>query len=898
MASSRSKQGKSAVYLVDGTSTLYRAFFAIRAGLTNKDGMPTNALYGFTNMLRKLIKEKQPEYLAVAFDRPEKTFRHEQYEPYKAQRPDTPPDLVAQAPWALKICGVLGLPSLEKAGYEADDILATLAVRCREAGLDVVVVASDKDLLQLVGDGIVVMNPHKELLLDAAKVEEVFGVRPEQVADVLALWGDASDNVPGVTGIGEKGAKQIIRDFGDLESAIAGADAIKRKSYRENLKAEADQARLSRELVTLKMDVPLDLEPEALRRRDPDGAATLALFQELGFRTLLEDFLPEPDAPETEYAAILEADALESLAKQLRAAGTFALDLCTSSREPMRGELVGLSFSPQAGSGFYVPVGHHYMGMPEQIPLPEAMAILRPLLEDASVGKVGHDLKHTRIVLERAGVKLQGITFDTMIASYLIDPIAKHGLEDLAAEHLGTRTLRYEDVAGKGAKQRPAAELEVEELRDYGAACADLTWQLSELLAPRLEESGQRRLLEEMELPLLEVLAGMERAGVQIDVGYLGKMSREFQKELDRLQGEIFELAGHEFNIQSPRQLATILFDELGLESTRKTAKTKSRSTGQEALEELAAEHDVPRLVLEYRGLSKLKSTYVDALPALVHPDTGRLHTSFNQAVAATGRLSSSDPNLQNIPVRTEQGRRIRRAFVTAPGCRLVVADYSQVELRILAHMTGDPSLLEAFRRGEDIHATTAAKVFGVPLEQVSGEMRSRSKAVNFGILYGMGPHRLARSQSMTFQEAKQFIADYFLHFVGVKEYIERVSEEAKESGKVSTLFGRVRYLPDIQSSNRVAREAAMRAAVNTTIQGTAADLIKMAMVNVDRELRRQDLKARMILQVHDELVLEAPEKEVPAVQELLVACMEGAHKLDAPLVVDTGVGDNWLEAK
>ncbi len=899
MAPSRSKSaGKPRVYLVDGTSTLYRAFFAIRAGLTNKDGMPTNALYGFTNMLRKLLKEEQPEYLAVAFDRPEPTFRHKKYEQYKAQRPDTPPDLIAQSPWAPKICRALGLSALEMPGYEADDILGTLAVQCRDAGFDVVVVASDKDLLQLVGDGIVVMNPHKELVLDASKVEEVFGVRPDQVVDVLSLWGDASDNVPGVTGIGEKGAKQIIRDFGDLESAIARAGEIKRKSYRENLLAEADQARFSRELVTLKTDVPLDLEPEALRRSDPDGGAALALFQDLGFRTLLQEFLPEPAAPDAHYVTILELDELRRLTAELRTAGRFALCTETSSLDPMRGRLVGLSFSHRAGSGWYLPLGHHYMGMPDQIPAADALEVLRPLLEDPAVQKVGQNLKHDLLVLERAGVKLQGIAFDTMLASYLLDPIAKHNLHDMAAEHLGIRTLRYEEVAGKGAKQVALDQVDVEKVRNYAAEGADVAWQLAETLGPRLREAGQGKLLEEMELPLLEVLAGMERAGVQVDVDYLAGMSREFQKELDRLQVEIHRQAGQEFNINSPRQLGAVLFDELGLESTRKTTKTKSRSTGQEALEGLATEHEIARMVLDYRGLSKLKSTYVDALPALVHPDTGRVHTSFNQAVAATGRLSSSDPNLQNIPIRTERGRRIRRAFVPASGCRLVVADYSQVELRILAHMTGDPALLEAFRRGEDIHATTAATVFGVPLDQVSAEMRGRSKAVNFGIIYGMGPHRLAQTQSMTYKEAKQFITDYFHHFGGVKEYIDGVSEEAKRTGKVSTLFHRVRYLPDIQSSNRVAREAAVRAAVNTTIQGTAADLIKMAMVQVDRELRGQGLAARMILQVHDELILEAPEKEVSAARDLVVSCMEGVHPLDAPLVVDVGVGDNWLEAK
>ncbi|TDI14117.1 MAG: DNA polymerase I, partial [Acidobacteria bacterium] len=741
-------------------------------------------------------------------------------------------------------------------------------------------------------------NPNKELLLDARKVEEIFGVRPDQVVDVLALWGDASDNVPGVTGIGEKGAKQIIRDFGDLESAIARAEEIQRKSYRENLQAEADKARFSRELVTLKTDVPLDLGPEALLRSEPDGQTAQALFRELGFRTLVEKYQPEPAAPDAHYVTVLTLDELHRLTEELRTAGRFALNTETTSFDPMRGELVGLSFSHQEGVGWYLPLGHRYLGMPEQIPLAQALEVLQPLLEDPSVQKVGHDLKRHLIVLARVGVELQGIAFDTMLASYVLDPIAKHNRNDMATEHLGLRTVRYEEVAGKGAKQVTLEQLDVEAVRDYAAQNAEVTWRLAETLGPRLRDAGQKKLFEDMELPLLEVLAGMERTGVRVELDYLADMSREFQTKLDRLEVEIHQQAGREFNIKSPRQLGTVLFDELGLESRRKTAKTKSRSTNQETLEALAQEHEIVRMVLDYRGLSKLKSTYVDALPALVHPDTGRVHTSFNQAVAATGRLSSSDPNLQNIPIRTEQGRRIRRAFVPAPGCRLVVADYSQVELRILAHMTGDPALLEAFRRGEDIHATTAATVFGVPLDQVSAEMRNRSKAVNFGIIYGMGAHRLAQTQSMTYKEAKQFITDYFHHFGGVKDYIDRVAEEAKRTGKVTTLFQRVRYLPEIKSSNRMAQEAAVRAAVNTTIQGTAADLIKMAMVQVDRELRAQGLATRMILQVHDELVLEAPENEVPAAQALVVSCMEGVHTLDAPLVVDVGVGDNWLEAK
>jgi len=892
-------QKRPTIYLVDGTSNLFRAYFAIRGGMTSADGLPTNAIYGFTQILRRLLTDESPDFIAVAFDTKEPTFRHLKFDQYKAQRPEPPEDLVPQFAFAPKVCRALGIPALELPGFEADDILGTLATKAHAAGFDAMIVASDKDLMQIVGDGVRMMLPHKDdLVLDAAGVQEFFGVRPDQVVDVLALWGDASDNIPGVSGIGEKGAKQIIAAFGDLETAIARAGEISRRSYRDNLVAEADQARFSRELATIARDAPIAFDPDALRRQPPDRPAAYALFQQLGFQSLLAEYLPAAAEATAEYRAVLTEEDLAALAAGLARAGRFAVDTETTSIDPLRGDLVGISFAWEAGRAYYLPLGHRYLGAPAQIPLARAGEVLGPLLADPALAKVGQNIKYDVLSLGRAGFDVQGIAFDTMIASYLIDPDARHNMDDLALKHLSHRTIHYEDVAGKGAKQVTLDQVEVEKVCDYAAEDAEVTWRLYEVLDKKLAEAGQERLFHDLELPLLPVLTRMERAGVRIDADYLRAISREFQAELDRLEAEIHALAGSPFNIQSPAQLGEVLFDRLGLASTRKTQKTRSRSTSQDTLEDLAAEHELPRKVLDYRSISKLKSTYVDTLPALVHPETGRVHTSFNQTVAATGRLSSTDPNLQNIPVRTEQGRRIRRAFIPADGCLLLTADYSQVELRILAHLSGDPELLAAFQRGEDIHRATAARVFSVAADAVTSEMRGRAKAVNFGILYGMSASRLAREEGMARAEAQKFIDGYFGHFRRIQEYIERTTAEAERTGRVTTLFGRVRYLPDIKNANPMLRQAAARAAVNTTIQGTAADLIKKAMLEVDRRLRDERLATRMLLQVHDELVLEAPERELEAARRLVVECMEGVHPLAAPLVVDTGSGANWVDAK
>ena len=884
------------LFLVDGTSNLFRAFYAIR-GLSSARGLPTNAVFGFTTMLRKLLREHAPRYLAVAFDLPEPTFRHKAYADYKANRPEPPESLVVQIPYAKRVCGALNVPVVEMGGYEADDVIGTLADRARKTGFQVVIVASDKDLLQLVREGILVYNPVREEFLDAAGVESVFGVRPEQVRDVLALCGDASDNIPGVEGIGEKGAKDLIRWFGDLDAVLAAAATLERKSYREGLLAHADTARLSRELATVRLDVPVPFDAEAFRMKPANEAAARELFRELEFTGLLREFPASMELPRGEFTVVPTAEGLERTVASLRAGGSYALNLERDHAEPMRARLVGVTLAAPGGRGFYVPLRHAGLGAPPQIEPAEALRILAPLLTDQAADRSGHNVKSDLVLLERLGIVAARPAFDTMLASYLLNPSRRsHALEVVAQEVAGLEIPGYESILGSGARRVPFAEVPVE--RAAEVVCRRTAAILA--LRPRLEEGlrsdGLLAMLTDLELPLAVVLSAVERAGVRVDTGFLRGLSATWEADLGRLAAEIHAAAGREFNINSPRQLGEILFDTLRLRPGRKTEKTRTYSTSMEVLEELASEHPLPRLLLEYRSLQKLKSTYVDALPALVNPETGRVHTSFNQAVAATGRLSSSDPNLQNIPIRTERGRQIRRAFIPAEGCRLLSADYSQIELRVLAHMCGDPALVQAFRAGEDVHRRTAAEVFGVMPDLVSEEMRQRAKTVNFGILYGMGPQRLARDQGITLKEAQEFIDRYFRRFPKVKEYIDATIAAAEAEGRVRTLFRRVRYLPELQGTDRNARQQAIRAAVNTTIQGTAADLIKMAMVALARQLEARGAAARMTLQVHDELVLEVPQGEIDGVAPLVRNVMETAHPLSVPLVADLYVGPNWLE--
>ncbi|HKY31804.1 MAG TPA: DNA polymerase I [Candidatus Polarisedimenticolia bacterium] len=885
------------IYLVDGTYNVFRAYHATPR-LTTSKGMPTNAVLTFAGILRKLVVDEKPVFLGVAFDTEAPTFRHEEFAGYKAHRPPPPDDLLIQLPYVRRVCEALRVPILERDGWEADDVIATLAAKAAREGFLVTIVTSDKDMFQLVDERITILNPARaNLVMDTAKVEEVFGVRPSQVPDVLALWGDATDNIPGVKGIGEKGAKEIIRTFGSLAEAIRRADDIPRKAYRDNLKAESGAALRSLALATVRRDAPIELDLEALRYRSPDHAAAYALFSELEFNNLMHEFAPRADAGAADYKVVLEPDELGAAVEQAREGQDLSLEIIATGPDAMTAGVVGVAFTGRAGAAFYVPVGHAYLGAPGQLRLPEVLARLRPLLEDPQRPKAADDIKHEMILLARHGVRLAGPVFDTMLASYLIDPGRRmHTLDVLALDYLNHRTLLYAEVAGSGRKEIPVAMVEVETMARHAGENADLELRLKEALEPRLRTMELDELYQELEAPLVRVLAGMQMAGVKVDPGRLAAMSVRLGAQMETLEAEIHELAGGRFNINSPRQLGEILFEKLDLVSRRRTTKTKARSTSQEVLEELAAHHPLPRRILDYRSLSKLKSTYVDALPLLIHPETGRVHTSYNQTVAATGRLSSSDPNLQNIPARTELGRSIRAAFVPEQGCLLLAADYSQVELRVMAHMADVPELAEAFRKGEDIHARTAAEVFGVMPELVDSRMRTQAKTINFGILYGMGPVSLASQLGISRSEAQAFIDRYFERFPRIKDYIEETIAQAERDGFVTTLFNRRRYFPDIKSPDRMARQQALRAAVNTTIQGTAADLIKKAMLDLDAALAAAAVRSRMILQVHDELVLECPVEEVETVRPLVKRCMEEVAALRAPLVVDLKTGSSWEE--
>jgi len=976
------------LYLIDGTSQIFRAYFAIR-GLTNAEGTPTNAVFGFTSMLRKLLNDEKPEYVGVAFDLEGPTFRHERFADYKAHRPDVPQDLITQVPLVKEVCEGFRIPLLELAGYEADDLIATYARLAREAGYEVVVVASDKDLLQLVGPGVTVLNPSKDLRLDPAGVVEQFGVAPGLVRDVLGLMGDAVDNIPGVPGVGEKTALALVTTYGDIEAIIArasrfvaafeardgfvaalessegdlgaardrfvasvdelldlekdvefarrvreardGAAAIPelsglkpkdRKSLAKTLKDldkgsqrrigqaivdHAEQARLSRELATLDEHVPSTFDPEALRHDPPDRAKLAALFQKLGFRSLTAEFAAEAPAPvaapapavdAADYRAILTRDDLLAAVASSRAAGRIAVDTETNSTDPMRAKLVGISLSWAHRQGVYVPVAHAYLGVPDQLALEEVRRLLAPLLADPSVAKVGQNLKYDSHILRRHGMPVSGWVLDTMVAAFLLEPDRpSFGMDSLAAFYLGHETIKYASLVGSGVRQQTLDQIDVDRVTRYAAEDADVTLRLADVLAPKLEEAGVLEVWRTIDGPTLPILERMEATGIKIDVEALAALSKEMDGLLDLERRAIHTLAGGAFNVDSPKQLREILFGALGLKPGKKTAKSGEFSTDAATLEDLAENHEIARRLLAYRELAKLKGTYVDTLPALVNPETGRVHTSYHPTGAATGRLSSSDPNLQNIPARTAIGLRIRSAFVPEDGSVFLASDYSQVELRVLAHLCGDAELQAAFRAGEDIHRVTAAKVFGVDPALVTDTMRRRAKAINFGILYGMSEVRLARDQDMTRQDAHDFIEAYFLRFKSVKSYIEGVRAEAMREGRVRTLFGRVRSFAVLKGrGHRGEVEQALRGAVNTTIQGTAADLMKLAMCRVEKILEDGGFRARLLLQVHDELLLEVPQAEIDVVKERVREAMEHVYPLSVPLSVDQKIGGDWRE--
>ena len=887
--------------LVDGSSYLYRAFHAMPA-LTNSKGDPTGAAYGMTNMLKRLEAEVQPELAAVIFDAKGKTFRDDLYPEYKANRAPMPMELRAQLQSIHALVRALGFPVLEVGGVEADDVIGTLAELGKKAGLDVLVSTGDKDMAQLVDDHVTMVNTMDGAVLDAAGVEAKFGVPPESIVDYLTLMGDTVDNVPGVPKVGPKTAVKWLTQYRTVEDIVEHAGEIKGK-VGENLRASLDQIPLSKELVTIRRDVPVDVGPLDLELCEPDTEALKTLYGELEFRTWLGELLDAGgdapvEAPAAHYETVLDEAALDAWIQRLGAAEAIAFDTETTSLDYMQADLVGVSFAVEPGHAAYVPFGHDYPGAPDQLGRQVVLEKLRPILESGRPAKIGQNLKYDMSVLARAGIALAGVAFDTMLESYVLDSTAtRHDMDSLALKYLGHRTIHYEDIAGKGAKQLTFNQIPIESAGPYAAEDADVTLRLHRALRPRLEEHGSlAALCDTVEVPLVPVLSRIERNGVRIDVRLLNRQSAELAERMREIESSAHESAGGPFNLGSAKQIRTILFDQLGLPVRAKTPKGQP-STAESVLQELAFDHELPKLILEHRAMSKLKSTYTDALPACVNPATGRVHTSYHQAVASTGRLSSSDPNLQNIPVRTHEGRRIRQAFVADPGFRLVAADYSQIELRIMAHLSGDEGLLDAFARGADIHRATAAEVFAGGTEEVTDEQRRSAKAINFGLIYGMSAFGLARQLGIERGEAQSYVDLYFSRYPGVKAFMDATRESARDRGYVETVFGRRLYLPEIKSSNMHRRQYAERTAINAPMQGTAADIIKRAMLNLDAWIAESGAPVRMIMQVHDELVFEVAREAVGDFTPLVRERMGGAAHLAVPLVVDVGEGDNWDEA-
>ncbi|HEX8209370.1 MAG TPA: DNA polymerase I [Longimicrobium sp.] len=913
------------LYLIDGYALIYRAFFAlISRPLISSKGENTSAAWGVTKFLIKVIEQHEPDYLGMVFDAGT-SDRHVIYPDYKATREKMPTELESSLARIRQIVEAFRIPILELPGYEADDVIGTLAEQACAAELETVIVSGDKDFYQLIRPGVCLLNPGRggpqavdEEWVDTRNAHERLGVSPEHVTDYLGLIGDASDNVPGVQGIGPKTAVQLIEQFGGMDRILEHVDEIKAKRAREALIASRDAALLSKQLVTIRRDLPVELDVEALRRKEPDRPALKELMLALEFHTLVRDWAgPAPEQaeeprPVADYQLVQEVSELHALVEAARAAGRFSVDTETSSTDPMRADLAGISISIVPGEGFYLPFGHRTRSQGElevgDVP-PETVRNLPPLhsdeveplvrlLEDPTIRKVGQNLKYDFLVFRRAGIDLRGVDFDTMIASYLLEPGRReHGLDSLALQHLDYKTTTYDEVTGKGKAQIPFAEVELEAARDYACEDTDIALQLAERFGPELERLHLEPLFRDIEMPLIEVLADMEWAGIRIDEPFFARMNEELVGKLREVEREIYAEAGTEFNIGSNLQLREILFVRLGLPIIKRT-KTGA-STDVDVLQALAAQgHTLPTLLMKYRQLEKLRGTYVEALPVMVNPETGRIHTSFNQTVAATGRLSSTDPNLQNIPIRTEMGAEIRRGFIPAEGNVFVSADYSQIELRILAHYSGDPAFVEAFRSGADIHRQTAALIFGVPPEEVTKEMRDRAKTTNFAIIYGIGPFSLAGRLGITQAEAKTFIEQYFERFPGVRRYLDEQIEFGRSHGYVETITGRRRYIPEITSRNFNVRAFGERAATNAPIQGSSADLIKIAMIRIHEELKRDSGGARMLLQVHDELLFEVPQSGAEALLARVRDHMENAMQLDVPLRVEWGTGTNWLETK
>ncbi len=886
---------KKKVYLVDGSSFIYRAYHALPELVTSR-GQPTNAIYGFATMMIKLLEDEQPEYIVVAMDARRPTWRSRIYPEYKANRPAMPEDLVQQLPYFVQVLEALGIPVLCKDGYEADDLIATLVREARAKGYEVVIISGDKDLMSLVGDGVVMSDTLKGKTYSRPQVEEKFGVAGERLLDLLALAGDKSDNVPGIRGIGPKTAVALLQEYGSLDELLARAESIKRPGVRKKVLDGLEDARVSRRLVTLDDQVPLESRLEELVRGDMERQRLQELFQELEFYRLVQKIAPRKTISSKNYQLVVDADQLQEIVNRLQGGGGFAIDTETTSVSAMEAKLVGVSLSWAEGEACYVPVGHAADVADRQVKIEDLIRLLGPVLGHPDLEKWGHNIKYDLIVLLRHGMPVAGRLYDTMVASYVLNPERhSHSLSAISQEILQHTPIEFKDVVGKGQQAVTFDQVDLEKATEYACEDASLTYLLHEQLVENIEKAGLGELLYELEMPLVGVLMRMEMAGVKIDVHLLEKLGGEYETKLKILEEDIYATAGLAFNINSPKQLAGVLFDRLNLPVIKKT-KTGA-STNVDVLKELARQHPLPEKILAYRSLAKLKSTYLDALPRLVNRNTGRVHTSYNQTVTATGRLSSSDPNLQNIPIRGEEGGNIRRAFIGEGENLLLSADYSQIELRILAHLSGDPELLAAFKRGDDIHTLTAARIFGVLPLMVTADMRREAKVINFGVLYGMSPFGLARELKIDRATAKAYIDNYFTTYARVKKYFDQLVAKAEKQGYVSTMLGRRRFLPEINSRNPNRREMARRMAVNSPIQGSAADLIKLAMINLDHRLNTEGWRSTMIMQVHDELVFEVVPDEVESLREMVRREMTEIISLEVPLLVDIGVGRNWLEA-
>ncbi|MGJ5665129.1 DNA polymerase I [Morganella morganii] len=919
--------------LVDGSSYLYRAYHAFPP-LTNSAGQPTGAMYGVLNMLRSLIMQYEPSHVAVVFDAKGKTFRDELFEAYKSHRPPMPDDLREQIAPLHDMVVAMGMPLLSVSGVEADDVIGTLAKQAAAEGRAVLISTGDKDMAQLVTPDITLINTMNNTILGPEEVETKYGVPPSLIIDYLALMGDSSDNIPGVPGVGEKTAQALLQGLGSLDDIYADLDKIAGLSFRgaktlaPKMETNKEMAYLSYTLATIKTDVELDCTWDSLALTEPDLDKLHALFTQYEFKRWISDLenggwlakkstrsasskaavttavqtpaapAVTPDISSENYETILDEETLNRWAQILREAGEFAFDTETDSLDNLSARLVGMSFAAKAGHAAYVPIGHDYLDAPDQLLTEQVLRVMKPILEDEKIRKIGQNLKFDRGIMENYGVELRGIAFDTMLESYVLNSVAgRHDMDSLADRHLNYKTTTFEDIAGKGKKQLTFNQIPLEEAANYAAEDADITLLLHQALYPQLEaEKSLLHVYQDIEMPLVPVLSRMERTGVLIDANVLAAQSVELTARLDELEKQAFAIAGEEFNLSSPKQLQTILFEKLNLPVVKKTPGG-APSTNEEVLEELADNHELPRVILEHRSLSKLKTTYTDKLPLMVDPKTRRVHTSYHQAVTATGRLSSRDPNLQNIPVRTDEGRRIRQAFIARNGYCIMAADYSQIELRIMAHLSQDKGLLKAFAEGKDIHRATAAEVFGVPLDEVTADQRRSAKAINFGLIYGMSAFGLARQLGIPRGEAQRYMDLYFERYPGVLEYMARTREHAAEKGYVETLEGRRLWLPEINSRNGMRRKAAEREAINAPMQGTAADIIKKAMIAVDDWLQKENIDALMIMQVHDELVFEVRKEQQAEMAEKIRGLMEAAMKLDVPLKVEAGVGANWDEA-